>query len=247
MKKILLGQNFLKNQFFLRKIAENLVISPEDTLVEIGGGHGELSKLLLKAKRLIIYEIDSSLAKILKERFASYPNVEIVNDNFLKADLSKLNHQYKLIGNIPYKITGLILRKVFNKENFPKIFVLTVQKEVGEKILRGNNFLSHWLKIWGRIKKIGLIKRRDFYPQPKVDSLALKIEFHHQPLIERTESFAKFLKKLFKHPKRILKNNLNLPSKFSHLALLRPHQLSFEEILEIFKEIGNSSLNHSNL
>jgi 16S rRNA (adenine1518-N6/adenine1519-N6)-dimethyltransferase len=142
-----LGQNFLKNRLFLKEIANNLNIEEDDTLVEIGGGHGELTKFLLKAKKLIVYEIDKNLANFLKERFANFPNVEIINEDFLKADLKKFNHQYKLVGNIPYRITGLIFRKVLTLENFPRVFVLTLQKEVGEKILKQNSFLSFWLNI----------------------------------------------------------------------------------------------------
>jgi len=235
MFKKQLGQNFLKNRLFLKKIAQSLSISPQDIVVEIGGGHGELTKFLTGAKKLIVYEIDQNLAEILKEKFSLYRNVEIINDDFLKAELSKFNHQYKLVGNIPYRITGLIFRKVLTKENFPKVFVLTLQKEVGDKILTENSFLSFWLKIWGEVKKIDFVQNKNFLPQPKVDSLILKINFYDQPLISEPESFAQFLKKVFKQPKKMLKNNIDLPSKFNYLANLRPHQLSFEEIIKLYQ------------
>jgi 16S rRNA (adenine1518-N6/adenine1519-N6)-dimethyltransferase len=235
MFKKQLGQNFLKNRLFLRKIAHSLSISPQDIVVEIGGGHGELTKFLTQAKKLIIYEIDQNLVEILKEKFSLYPNVEIINNDFLKAELSKFNHQYKLVGNIPYRITGLVFRKVLTKENFPKVFVLTLQKEVGDKILTENSFLSFWLKIWGKVEKIDFVQNKNFLPQPKVDSLILKINFYDQPLISEPENFAQFLKQVFKQPKKMLKNNIDLPSKFNYLANLRPHQLSFEEIIKLYQ------------
>jgi 16S rRNA (adenine1518-N6/adenine1519-N6)-dimethyltransferase len=232
--KVNLGQNFLKNRLFLKEIANNLNIQENDMLVEIGGGHGELTQFLLKAKKLIVYEVDKNLANFLKERFSNFPNVEIINEDFLKADLKKFNHQYKLVGNIPYRITGLIFRKVLTLENFPQVFVLTLQKEVGEKILKQNSFLSFWLKIWGKVEKIDFVKNKYFFPQPKVDSMILKINFYQKPLVDDPEKFAKFLKQLFRQPKKMLKNNINLPQEFNHLANFRPHQLSLEDILALY-------------
>jgi 16S rRNA (adenine1518-N6/adenine1519-N6)-dimethyltransferase len=229
-----LGQNFLKNRLFLKEIANNLNIKEDDTLVEIGGGHGELTQFLLKAKKLIVYEIDKDLANFLKEKFSEFPNVEIMNENFLKADLKKFNHQYKLVGNIPYNITGLIFRKILTLENFPQVFILTLQKEVGEKILYQNSFLSFWLKIWGEIEKIDFIKNKFFFPQPKVDSIILKINFYQEPLVNDPEDFVKFLKKVFRQPRKMLKNNINLPKEFNHLANFRPHQLSLKDILDLY-------------
>jgi 16S rRNA (adenine1518-N6/adenine1519-N6)-dimethyltransferase len=232
--KVNLGQNFLKNRLFLKEIANNLDIKGDDTLVEIGGGHGELTKFLLKAKKLIVYEIDKNLANFLKEKFSNFHNIEIINGDFLKADLKKFNHQYKLVGNLPYRITGLIFRKVLTLENFPRVFVLTLQKEVGEKILKQNSFLSFWLKIWGEIEKIDFVKNKYFFPQPKVDSMILKINFYQKPLVNDPEKFAKFLKQVFCQPRKMIKNNIDLPKEFNHLANFRPHQLSLEDILALY-------------
>ena len=234
MNQKTLGQNFLKNKLFLRKIADNLTIKENDIVVEIGGGHGELTQYLLRAKKLIVYEIDKNLAELLKKKFSSFSNVEIVEKDFLQADLKNFNHQYKLIGNIPYRITGLILRKVLDIENFPQVFVLTLQKEVGEKILKQNSFLGFWIKIWGKVEKIDFIKNKYFSPQPKVNSIILKINFYPKPLVDNPEKFAQFLKKIFRQPKKKLKNNISLPQEFEYLANLRPHQLSLENILSLY-------------
>lgn len=227
-----LSQNFLKNQYFLRLISQVLKIETGDTIIEIGGGHGELTKYLLKARNLIVYEIDKNLAKKLQEKF---PQIEIKNENFLQANLEKFNHQYKLVGNIPYSITGLILRKVLDIKNYPQIFVLTLQKEVAEKILTSGEFLNNWVRIWGEAQKIAFVSKKNFYPQPKVDSLILKIKFYQKPLVVDPEKFVKFLKEIYKQPKRIIKNKINLPLEYQNLAYLRPHQLSFENLLNIYK------------
>jgi len=237
LKRKFLGQNFLKNKRFLKLIAESLEIKEDDLIVEIGGGHGELTQFLTKAKKVTVYELDQGLADFLKQKFSSYHNVEIMNQDFLKADLAKYHHNYKIAGNIPYSITGLIIRKILNKNNFPQITVLTVQKEVGEKIVKEGNFLNFWIKIWGDPQKIAVIKKTNFKPQPKVDSMIVKIRFYSQPLVTEPENFASFLKKIFKEPKKMLKKKLKLPSGFEHLANRRPHELNFEEILSLYREI----------
>jgi 16S rRNA (adenine1518-N6/adenine1519-N6)-dimethyltransferase len=235
IKKPRYSQNFLVNQKILHKISQTLELTPNDVVVEIGGGHGELTKYLVKEKpkKLIVYEIDEKLAKLLKEKF---PSADVRNEDFLKGDLSQFKNQYKLIGNIPYAITGKILRKILTKENHPLLLVFTLQKEVGEKILGKpkENFWSIWLKIWGRGEKIINVPAKYFRPKPKVDSLVLKIKFYSEPLVENPENFAKFLKKLFAYPNRKLKNQLiKVPN---HYENLRPHELSFNEILKIYNE-----------
>lgn len=236
------GQHFLKNKKFLKFLASSLEDIHNNIVVEIGGGHGELTQYLTSAKRLIVYEIDKNLCKILKNKFK---NIEIINQDFLKADLSKFKNNYYLIGNIPYYFTGLILRKIFSIKEHPKIAILTLQKEYGEKLLGKdkNNFLNLWAKVWCDIKKLVIIKKDQFYPKPKVDSVALKFIFFKEPGIKKTDDFEKFLKIIFKQPKRKIYSNLkkyyNLKNIEKELLEKRPHQLSFEEVLKIFQALYN--------
>lgn len=233
-KKPRFSQHFLISQKFLHKISNALEISPQDIIVEIGGGHGELTKFLLQAKKIIVYEIDPKLAKYLKEII---PKIEVRQINFLQANLAKFNHNYKLAGNIPYAITGKIFRKILQQENYPKILVFTLQKEVAEKMLGipKENFWSNWLKIWGKVEKIVKIPAKYFKPKPKVDSLVIKISFFEKPLVKNPEKFAKFLKQIFAYPNKKLKNQLiKVPAKYQ---MKRPFELSFQEILDIFVQL----------
>jgi 16S rRNA (adenine1518-N6/adenine1519-N6)-dimethyltransferase len=239
--KKFLGQHFLKNKKILKFLANSLGDIKNKIVVEIGGGHGELTQFLYKKCKLFVYEIDKELVEILKEKF---PDAEIINEDFLKAGLEKFKHNYYLIGNIPYYLTGKILRKIFDIKNYPKVAVLTLQKEYGKKILGlpHKNFLSIWVSIWCKPEKLFIIKRKCFYPEPKVDSIALKFIFYKKPKIDHPGNFEKFLKILFKNPKRTIYNNLK--GKIKDLEIdknLRPHQLSFEDILKLYKkyEKGN--------
>lgn len=242
-----LGQNFLKSNYYLKKITQALEINKNDIIVEIGGGNGELTKYLTQAKKLIVYEIDKKLAKNLENKFKDFKNIEIINSNFLKSNLEILNNEYKLVGNIPYSITGLIFKKILKKENIPKIFVFTIQKELGKKLLTPNNFLFYWFKIWGEVKKIDIIKNKFFFPKPKIDSMIIKIKFYSKTLVEKPEDYIILLKKLFKNKKRKIKNNIKLTPDFYELNELRPHQLKFEDILKIYHQYHKLKNEKNNL
>lgn len=230
-----LSQFFLKDRAGLRKIAAALGDITDELVLEIGGGHGELSQFLTQAKQLLIYEIDLRLAAALRQRFLAWPQVEIRQEDFLLAPLETFNHQYQLIGNIPYHLSGLILRKILNQQNYPKRAVLTLQKEYSERLLGlpHPNFLSYWLRIFAEPKRVITLKRTSFRPSPKVDSLTIQLDFFPQPLVAQPEEFAVFLKRLFLQPKRKLKHKV--PALPESLKSLRPHQLTFAEIINIYQ------------
>lgn len=231
-----LGQCFLRDQTALEAIATALGQLRQKTVIEIGGGDGALTKHLLEAKKLIVYELDPRFAALLRDRF---PKIEIRNENFLEADLAQFNNRYLLTGNIPYAISGLILRKVLTETNHPQQLVFTVQKEYAERLLGlpHENFFSAWVRVWGKASKICSIKRTAFSPVPKVDSIAIKIDFFSKPLLDQPEHFAQFLKLLFKQPRKTIVNNLKrsgvvLPET---LQKKRPHELSFEQIINLYR------------
>ncbi len=236
IKRKKLGQHFLKNIKILRILATSLGDIHNETIIEIGGGHGELTQFLTLAKKLIVYEIDPKLAEVLKTKFEG---IEVKNEDFLKSNLEKYKHNYILVGNIPYSITGLIIRKIFSIKNYPKVALLTLQKEYGEKILakNGNNFLHSWIKIWCEVKKILIIKKKYFRPQPKVDSIALKFDFYKKPLINEIDDYENFLKLLFKAPNKNIKNNLKDFYFDENFADKKPRNLTFEEVIHLFKSL----------
>src|SRR3989344_5827810 len=139
-----LGQNFLINQGILDKIVSAAELCPDDTVLEIGPGTGNLTKPLSeKAGRVIAIEKDRRLIEDLKEKFKN-SNIEIIEGDILKLDIRKLfencklkieNYDYKVVGNIPYYITSNLLKTIFEKWPKPKLIVLTVQKEVAKRII----------------------------------------------------------------------------------------------------------------
>lgn len=215
-----LGQHFLKDKGALRKIAAALEINSRDIIVEIGPGHGELTKYLLEAgpKKLTVVEKDKKLVAPLHQKF---PDVKIIEGDILKI-LPVLNTRYKLTGNIPYYITGYLLRKISELEKKPKLIVFTIQKEVAERICASPpkmNLLAASVQFWGTPKIVGRISKKSFHPPPKVNSAIIKIT--PSPLASHNwlrgmgrekqaspEKYYQFIKILFKQPRKTILNNL---------------------------------------
>jgi len=245
-----LGQCFLQDRVALETIAAALDPLRKKTVVEIGGGDGALTQYLTEAQRLIVYELDPRFAERLQQKAATFvaalpaeliafPRTEIRNEDFLGADLAQFKNNYLLTGNIPYAISGLILRKILTEANRPERLVFTVQKEYAERLLGlpHENFFSNWLRVWGEVKKICTIKRTAFSPAPAVDSMAIRINFLSKPLVDEPETFARFLKLLFRQPRKTIGNNLKQSGVVVPEALQkkRPHELTFDQILALYR------------
>lgn len=244
MNKQRLGQNFLINGVKLRKIVETLDLKSDDTIIEIGPGHGELTEELRIQNlefRVIAVEKDKKLAENLKEKFAHDENIKIIEADILKIlpQIPKsyvLNSKsYKIVGNIPYYITGHLLRIVSELKNKPSLIVLTVQKEVAERICAEPpkmNLLAASVQFWAEPKIIDYISKKDFRPQPKVDSAIIKLKSitvsmrPHEKCYEiGAEEYYKLIKILFKQPRKTIVNNLEGTGK------------SKNEIMEILEKL----------
>ena len=221
------GQHFLKNKSKLRKIVEALDLKSGDTVIEIGPGHGELTQEIRNEKldiRIIAIEKDPRLvAWNLKHE--ALTNVEIVEGDALKIlpQLCSMLHasSFKIVGNIPYYITGYLFRILGELENKPEVIVLTIQKEVAERVCARPpkmNLLAASIQFWAEPKIIGYISKHDFKPQPKVDSAILKLKMRDEKLSpcgrcpEGTEMrdnyYYELIKIVFKQPRKTILNNL---------------------------------------
>src|SRR3989338_347395 len=128
-----LGQNFLVNPHILDKIVSAAEISKDDIILEVGPGTGNLTKKLAeKARKVIAVEKDHRLIEPLKETLESCPNIEIIEADILRWCPSYTS--YKIVANIPYYITSNFLRTVFEKWPAPNLIVLTIQREVAQRI-----------------------------------------------------------------------------------------------------------------
>lgn len=248
-----LGQHFLKERNALRKIVEALNIKSGDIIVEIGPGHGELTeefRIQNSEFRIIAIEKDKKLTEGLKKKFVSDKNIEIVEGDALKVlpQLPKsyiLNSKfYKVVGNIPYYITGHLLRILGELKIKPKLIVLTIQKEVAERICAKPpkmNLLAASVQFWAEPEIIGLINRKSFSPPPEVDGAVVKLtpKRINKKLVKK---YYELIKVVFKQPRKTALNNLaaslKLPKKEIIEKLtkqdirhdLRPQDLTIENL-----------------
>lgn len=213
-----LGQNFLKSKEVISLIIETGEVKPGDNILEIGPGEGVLTEeLLKKGCRVVAVEKDSRLISDLTNKFfreIESEKIKIVEEDILKFDTSLLPKKFKLIANIPYYITGKILRIFLETENKPSLMTLLVQKEVAERIVAKDgkeSLLSISVKVFGEPKYIKTVSRAVFAPQPNVDSAIIKISEISDKKIDviQNNNFFKILKAGFAHKRKKLSSNLN--------------------------------------
>jgi len=244
-----LGQYFLKNKRKIQKIVDALELQNGDTVVEIGPGKGALTREILKNKvKYIGIEKDEELIdELLNSKFVrERDNIEIIKGDILKILPGLTTYKLttlKLVGNIPYYITGQLLRILEEIEKKPKFIVLTIQKEVAERLVvkpPNMNILGASVQVWGDIKIIEQIPKEDFKPVPKVDSAVIKIV----PLGNKIpEGYYQLVKILFRHPRKTILNNLSISLEKEVVSKkikdagfdpkIRPQNLSIENIKKL--------------
>ena len=212
-----LGQNFLQDPFALQAIASAAEIQETDTVLEIGPGLGSLTRYLAaSAKQVIAVELDRDLLAPLKAVIAPYQNIRIVHGDILKLSPQELitEKDYIVAANIPYYITSAVIRHLLESETKPRRIVLTVQKEVAERICAkpgDMSLLALSVQVYGKPHIAARIPAEAFYPAPKVDSAVLSIDIYPSPLInvELIDSFFKLIKAGFSQKRKTLRNSLS--------------------------------------
>lgn len=218
-----LGQNFLKAKWAIDKAVEAGKVTKEDIVLEIGPGEGALTESLLeKAGKVIVLEKDDRLIPILNTKFAkeiAEKRLEIFHEDAVTFSPEKIGLKpaaYKLIANIPYYITGLLLQKFTSDKVYPNTIVFMVQKEVAERIVSRDekeSILSISVKVYGKPKYIATVGAGCFSPQPSIDSALIAIENISKEFFDSIseEIFFKLLKKGFAHKRKKLTQNLEIP------------------------------------
>ena len=212
-----LGQNFLQDPYELEKIVSAAEIQPTDTVLEIGPGLGSLTRYLAaSAKQVVAVELDQHLLPPLKAVLAPYSNVHLIHGDILELsprDLIK-EPNYVVAANIPYYITSAVIRHLLESESKPRRIVLTVQKEVAQRICEkpGNmSLLALSVQVYGKPRIVAQIPANAFFPSPNVDSSVLTIEIYSTPLIpnELIHTFFKLTKAGFGQKRKTLRNSLS--------------------------------------
>lgn len=212
-----LGQNFLQDPFALEKIADAAEIKADDCVLEIGPGLGSLTRYLaVSARKVAAVELDPDLLTPLKAILAPHPNVDVTHANILDLRIADLVDQtgYIVAANIPYNITSAIIRHLLESTPKPRRIVLTIQKEVAERICAAPGDLSLLalsVQVYGSPRLVAKIPAGAFHPVPNVDSAILRIDIYDEPLIPAAglQTFFKLTKAGFSQKRKTLRNSLS--------------------------------------
>ena len=211
-----LGQNFLIDETYLAKITEAAHIDKNTDVLEIGAGMGNLTRHLAAAARHVTaVELDRQLIPILKKVTRDFPNVQIVQGDILKLPVNDLMDApgYVVAANIPYYITSALIRYLLECTAKPSAIVLTIQREVAQRICADAGELSLLalsVQVYGSPMITASIPSGAFYPVPKVDSAVLTVDLYDQPMIpyKLLESFFRLAKAAFTQKRKMLHNAL---------------------------------------
>lgn len=211
-----LGQNFLVDPNALERVLQAAEVDDQASVLEIGPGLGSLTRLLARrAQRVVAVELDARLLPPLYQVLAPYSNVEIVQGDILARDPARLMGAagYRVVANIPYYITSALIRHLLEARFKPQRLVLTVQREVAERICAGPgdmSLLALSVQVYGDARIAALIPAGAFYPAPKVDSAVVRVDLDAQPAIpeEDLEAFFRLAKAGFSQKRKTLRNAL---------------------------------------
>jgi 16S rRNA (adenine1518-N6/adenine1519-N6)-dimethyltransferase len=211
-----LGQNFLLDESVLERVIETANVTRQDTVLEIGAGVGSLTRYLACAARSVIaVELDEGLLPPLKQVLKPFPNVRIIQGDILALDPAQLvpTPGYLVVANIPYYITSALIRHLLESPCQPSRLVLTIQKEVAQRICAVSGDLSLLalsVQVYGQPHIAAHISAGAFFPPPKVDSAILRVDLYPIPRIPYPllDAFFRLSKAGFSQKRKTLRNAL---------------------------------------
>ncbi len=212
-----LGQNFLQDSTALEKIVQAAEIQPNDTVLEIGPGLGSLTRYLANSARAVTaVELDRSLIPVLETVLSPWNNTRIIQGDILDFPPSTLINadDYLVVANVPYYITSAIFRHLLEASPRPRRIVLTIQKEVAQRICAKPGDLSLLalsVQVYGKPQIAATLPAGAFYPPPKVDSAVIRVDLYPEPLIPagHLNTFFRLAKAGFSQKRKTLRNSLS--------------------------------------
>ena len=255
-----LGQNFLHDANQLQKIVGAAELSKADKVLEIGPGLGPLTQLLLeKAGEVLAIEMDRRLVEVLRERFASVKNLNLLHDDalaFVKREPRDWS-DWKLVANLPYSVASPILVELAQSPRRPERMVTTLQLEVAQRLMaRADDddygVLTLLVQLDYEPRDSFKIPADCFFPAPNVDSMCVVLRRREQPLLPENlrASFVKIVKRAFSQRRKMMLKLLKqdwavdkLASAFAGLKISpqeRAEKLSLEQFVALTEKLFNN-------
>ena len=253
------GQNFLKDINIVKKIVRSAEIEGKSLVIEVGPGGGIMTReLSMVADNVLAYEIDEDLKEEHAKRLGDRDNITILFQDFLESDIVKDVEKYDydklyFVSNVPYYITTPIILKLIDSGlRFEKI-VMMVQKEVGDRFSTksGNKeygSITVLLNYFYNIKKEFFVSRKQFVPEPNVDSVIISFSEKCDKLpLNDFKFFEKLVRDSFQYKRKTLRNNLKgydldkvsiVLEKYGKDLNVRAEALDVEVFVEIANELS---------
>ncbi|MGB5565556.1 MAG: 16S rRNA (adenine(1518)-N(6)/adenine(1519)-N(6))-dimethyltransferase RsmA [Acidimicrobiia bacterium] len=208
------GQNFLVDPNVIQRIVRLAAVGPDSNVVEIGGGTGTLTAALAAAgARVVVYEIDAGLVRVLHHTVGDLPNVEIRHADAGDADLDRDlgPGPWSMVSNLPYNVgTGIVLDALRGAPRVDR-FVLLVQREVAERLLAGPGSRAYGLpsvitSLHAHGSMAFSVAPTVFYPAPSVASAVIELDRHPAP--ENAERAIEIASAAFGQRRKMLRRSL---------------------------------------
>lgn len=220
-----LGQNFLIDLFVLEKILRSCGASPGDVVLEIGPGIGSLTEGLLEKTgekgRVIAVEIDETLIPVLRDNLSAYPQLHLIQGDFLKLDLSEIaalvpsGKKLIVAANLPYYVTTPILMRLLESDLPIRSMTVMVQEEVARRMKAGPGnkdygALSLAVQYYGQPEIAAHVPPHCFMPRPNVGSAVLTLSLYEMPPVQPQDKRLMFslIRAAFQQRRKTLVNSL---------------------------------------
>lgn len=254
-----LGQNFLVDPNVCPDMADSADLDENTCAIEIGPGVGVLTAELAKrAGKVLSFEVDNRLLPVLDETLADFNNVEIINQDVLKADLKGIieekckGMEISVCANLPYYITSPIIMLLLESKLPIKSITVMVQKEAADRLCaevgsRDGGAVTVAVSYYAKAEKLFFVPRDSFLPPPKVNSEVIKLTVRDNPpvKVENEESFFRLVKAAFSQRRKTAENSisagLGIPKNEIALALekaglertVRAEKLTMEDFAKL--------------
>lgn len=206
-----LGQNFLIDRRIRDAIAEAADLQRTDEVLEVGAGPGTLTIALApRCRRLVAVELDTRLIPVLRDSVSGHSNVEIAHGDILRFDRAAAFPAggEVVAGNIPYNLTGALIRKLLEQPPRPRRLALVVQKEVAERwaATTGASLATVAVQVFAQVQLVFTIPAASFEPIPAVDSALVALEVRQKPAVgvDDLDRFFRFVEAVFQFRRKQL-------------------------------------------
>lgn len=218
-----LGQNFLIDTNILKKIVSFAELTDESGAIEIGPGIGALTEQLARSsKKMVAFEIDQRLLPILEDTLSPYPNVKVIHNDVLKADVGEVIaaefagiSDLMVVANLPYYVTTPIIMKLLEEHLPIRGIVCMLQKEVADRIsakpgTKDYGSLSIAVQYYTEAETVMIVPKTVFVPQPNVDSAVIRLTRRENRAVQVKDEnfFFQVTKASFAQRRKTLLNNL---------------------------------------